>query len=86
MARQNENAIFTTGILQDQAFGGLAVMADGSRRRELEKTAHEMFKAFEGRVLPFNTDAASAFAELYAMRRWVTSPLGSARAVNPHSL
>jgi predicted nucleic acid-binding protein len=71
---QDEDLLFTTAISHAEIFSGLAVMADGRRRRELEKTAHEMFEEFEGRILPFDTDAATAYAELFAMRRQAGRP------------
>ena len=74
MEGQDEELLFTTAISHAEIFSGLAVMADGRRRRDHEKTAHTMFEEFEGRVLPFDTDAASAYAELYAMRRQAGRP------------
>jgi len=71
---QNEDLLFTTAISHAEIFAGLAIMADGRRRRELEKTAREMFEEFEGRILPFNTAAATAYAELFAMRRRAGRP------------
>ena len=74
MEGQDEGLLFATAISHAEIFSGLAVMADGRRRRDLEKTAHAMFEEFEGRVLPFDTDAATAYAELYAMRRQAGRP------------
>jgi predicted nucleic acid-binding protein len=74
MEGQHEELLFTTAVSHAEIFSGLAVMADGRRRRDLEKTAHAMFEEFEGRVLPFDTDAATAYAELYAMRRQAGRP------------
>jgi predicted nucleic acid-binding protein len=61
-------------VSQAEILSGLANMADGRRRRDLERTAREMFEEFEGRVLPFDTDAAATYAELYAMRRQAGRP------------
>lgn len=71
---QDEDLLFTTAISHAEIFSGLAVMSDGRRRRELEKTAHEMFEEFEGRILPFDTEAATVYAELFAMRRQAGRP------------
>jgi predicted nucleic acid-binding protein len=71
---QDEDLLFTTAISHADIFSGLAIMTDSRRRREVEKTAHEMFEAFEGRILPFNTEAATAYAELFAMRRKAGRP------------
>jgi predicted nucleic acid-binding protein len=74
MAGQDEELLFTTAVSQAEIFSGLAVMADGQRRRRLEETARSMFEEFEGRVLPFDTDAAGAYAELFALRRRAGRP------------
>ena len=49
-------------------------MADGRRRRALEDAARVMFDEFDGRVLPFDLAAASAYAELFAARRRAGRP------------
>jgi predicted nucleic acid-binding protein len=74
IAGQDEDLLFTTSVSQAEILSGLAIMADGRRRRDLEKTAGEMFEEFEGRVLPFDAAAAAAYAELYAMRRRAGRP------------
>ncbi len=74
MDAQDEALLFTTSISQAELFSGLAVMADGRRRRDLVKIALEMFAEFDGRVLSFDTDAASAYADLYAGRRAMGRP------------
>jgi predicted nucleic acid-binding protein len=71
---QDEDLLFTTSISQAEIFAGLGVMPDGRRRRTLEKTALEMFAEFEGHVLPFDADAATAYAELYPARRKAGRP------------
>ncbi len=74
MAGQDEDRLYTTAISHAEIFAGLGVMTDGRRRRALEKTAREMFDEFEGRILPFDTDAASAYADLFAIRRKAGRP------------
>lgn len=71
---QDEERLFTTALSHAEIFSGLAIMADGRRRRDFEKTAHEMFEEFEGRVLPFDIDAASAYTDLFAIRRAMGRP------------
>jgi predicted nucleic acid-binding protein len=75
MARQDEDLLFTTAISQAEIFAGLAVLPDGRRRRELETTAREMFDEFAGRVMAFDTAAADAYAELFAIRRQAGRPI-----------
>jgi predicted nucleic acid-binding protein len=70
LARQADDSLFTTVISQAEILSGLAIMPEGRRRRELEAAAHGIFtEDFEGRVLPFDTKAAAAYAETLAARR-----------------
>lgn len=74
MDAQDEQRLFTTTVSQAEIFAGLAIIAAGRRRRDLEKTAHEMFDDFEERLLPFDFGAAMAYAELFAIRRQAGRP------------
>jgi len=70
LARQPDDLLFTTAISQAEILSGLAIMPEGRRRRELEAAACGIFtKDFEGRILPFDTDATAAYAEIVAARR-----------------
>ncbi|MGE4049418.1 MAG: type II toxin-antitoxin system VapC family toxin [Acetobacteraceae bacterium] len=71
---QDEQQLFTTTVSQAEVLSGLAIMADGRRRREFEKTAREMFDEFEERILPFDSDAAKSYAALFALRRQAGRP------------
>jgi predicted nucleic acid-binding protein len=77
MAAQDEQQLFTTSVSQSEIFAGLAIMADGRRRLEFEKAASDMFEEFKERVLPFDSVAAMAYAELYALRRRAGRPASS---------
>ena len=74
MDAQDEESLFTTSISHAEIFAGLAVMPDGRRRRMLQETADAMFGVFEGRVMPFDTDAAASYAVLFALRRQMGRP------------
>jgi predicted nucleic acid-binding protein len=74
MAGQDEDHLYTTAISHAEIFSGLAIMTDGRRRRALEKTAREMFDEFAGRILAFDTDAANAYVDLFAIRRKAGRP------------
>lgn len=77
IAGQPEDALFTTTICQAEILSGLAVMPDGRRRAALESAASAIFSDdFEGRVLPFDTAAAAAYAEMFAARRRAGRPAG----------
>jgi toxin FitB len=74
MAGQDEDRLYTTAISQAEIFTGLAIMTNGRRRRALETTARQMFGEFDGHILPFDTDAASTYADLFAIRRKAGRP------------
>ena len=67
---QPEELLFTTSISQAEILSGLAIMEEGRRRRDLETAATAIFmEEFEGRVLPFDVEAAVAYADIFAARR-----------------
>ncbi|HEY6431825.1 MAG TPA: type II toxin-antitoxin system VapC family toxin [Acetobacteraceae bacterium] len=75
MNRQPEDLLFTTSISQAEIFAALAIMADGRRRRGLEAAATSIFTdEFDGRVLPFDMEAAIAYAGIFAARRRAGRP------------
>jgi len=76
MDAQDEESLFTTSISHAEIFAGLAVMPDGRRRRMLQETADAMFGVFEGRVMPFDTDAAGVSVFLCVRRVQSHPPLG----------
>ena len=54
-------------------------MRTGRRRAALEEAARAMFADdFSGRILPFDTEAAAAYAEVFAARRTAGRPSGTA--------
>jgi predicted nucleic acid-binding protein len=75
IAGQPEDALFTTTICQAEVLAGLAVMPEGRRRSALETAARAIFTDdFDGRVLPFDTAAAAAYAVIFAARRSAGRP------------
>jgi predicted nucleic acid-binding protein len=59
--------LFTAFVCQAEILAGLAIMPEGRRRRDLEAASRAMFlEDFEGRVLPFDTAAAVAYADIFA--------------------
>jgi predicted nucleic acid-binding protein len=72
---QDEELLFTTSITEAEILSGLAIMTKGRRRRDLETAAAAIFaNEFEGRVLPFDTTATAAYADLFAARRRIGKP------------
>ncbi len=75
MAAVPDDLMFTTSISQAEILAGLAVMPAGRRRHALEAEAAVMFgKAFAGRVLAFDGGGATAYAEIFALRRQTGRP------------
>src|SRR5208337_2213620 len=70
--------LFTASVCQAEILAGLAVMPEGRRRRDLEVAARAMFlEDFEGRVLPFDTAAAVAYADIFAARQRTGRPVAT---------
>lgn len=67
---QPPSTLFTTTITEAEIRAGIAVLPDGRRRRGLAATAEHAFDLlFAQRVLPFDSEAASAYGFLAASRR-----------------
>lgn len=72
MASQPVREMFTTSVCQAEILAGLAVMQVGQRRAKLQNQAREIFlNDFDGRILPFDSRAAIAYADVFAARRRV---------------
>jgi toxin FitB len=76
MAAQHAANLFTTAISQAEILRGLALMPSGRRRAFLEGAVAGIFaEDFAGRILPFDSVAAPAFAEIAAGRRRLGRPI-----------
>ena len=76
MRAQPLRTLFTAAICQAEILAGIAVMPPGRRRAELEAMAQAIFSQdFDGRVLPFDAQAAIAYAQLFAIRRQSGRPI-----------
>jgi len=74
-------SIFTTAVTKAEILRGLRILPDGRRRRALEDAIRPIFASeFEGRVLPFDSEAAEAYAELSALRRKIGRPISQSDA------
>jgi len=75
IAAHPADLLFTTSLSQAEILSGLAIMAEGRRRFDLEAAARAMFlEEFDGRVLPFDTKAATVYADIFAARRRAGRP------------
>ena len=69
-------SLFVTAITQAEILFGIAILEPGRRQLELQAAVGAMFAAdFAGRILPFDSDAAAAFAEISAERRRAGRPI-----------
>jgi predicted nucleic acid-binding protein len=76
LAEQARVGIFTTAITQAEMLYGLESLPAGKRRSTLEHAVEKMFaEEFPGRILPFDEDAARAFAQIVASRDTLGRPI-----------
>ena len=63
-------SLFTTSITESEILYGIELLPRGRRRDAIRGAAQGIFaKSFAGRVLPFASNAASAYARIMAGRR-----------------
>lgn len=76
VADQPSSSLFTTTITQAEILYGIFLLPAGTRREALLKAAKAMFAVdFAGRVLPFDSSAAHAYAEIASARRNAGKPI-----------
>jgi predicted nucleic acid-binding protein len=81
LASRPAPSLCTTTITQAEILLGVHLLPKGKRRDEIEREAHEAFdKDFAGRVLPFDSEAARAFARITSARRRSGRPISQADA------
>ena len=73
--RQSAVDLFTTAVCQAEILVGLAMLPDGRRKLYLDATARSVLGLFVGRILPFDSAAASAYAEIVAARQRTGRPI-----------
>ena len=78
-AGQPLNSLFFSAVGEAELRYGAAVLPTGHRRETLVSDIERMLaEAFENRVLPFDRDAARAYADIAAMRRSAGRPVAPA--------
>src|SRR3546814_877765 len=76
LSAQPTASLFISAITQAEILYGLALLPEGRRRSDLLAAARAMFaEDFGGRILPFDVDAAMAYAEIAADRRRTGRPI-----------
>ncbi len=75
--RQPVSALFTTAITEAELRYGVAILPAGRRRERLAAGIESTLREdFAGRILPFNSAAAHAYAAIAAARRAAGRPIG----------
>ena len=81
LAGQPAASVFISAITEAELRYGLALMPSGKRRSALAVEIENMLgEDFSGRILPFDSPAAVAFAEIAAERRQAGRPISQADA------
>ncbi len=76
------NDIFTTAITRGELLFGLHCMPEGRRRSDLLQKLTALFQQkLAGHVLPYDSEAADAYAELVAIRRAQGRPIEQSDAM-----
>jgi toxin FitB len=74
-------AMFISAITEAELRYGLALLPEGRRQRRLLAQAEAMLgEDFAGRILPFDSAAAAAYAPIAAARRLAGRPMSQADA------
>jgi predicted nucleic acid-binding protein len=82
MAAHSPSQLFATTISQAEILYGIGLLAEGRRRQALTRSAEEMFAIdFAARMLPFDSAAARAFAQIAVSRRRAGRVIGTADAM-----
>lgn len=67
--------LFVTSVAEAEIRTGIAILPEGERQRGLDAAAERLFSVlFSERILPFDSDAARAYAMLTAERRIAGRP------------
>ena len=68
--------LFVTAITEAEIRTGIGILPNGARRRRLAGAAERMIGVlFAGRILPFDSDAARAYADIVAASRAAGHPM-----------
>ena len=81
LADQPDASVFISAITEAELRYGVALLPAGKRRSALTAVIEDMLgEDFTGRILPFDSAAAVAFAEIAATRRQAGRPIAQADA------
>jgi len=69
MDAQSAETLYITSVTVAELLFGVGVLPDGRRKQKLAATLDGMLHLFEGRILPFDTDAARRYSDLAVAAR-----------------
>ena len=76
---QDPSTLYLSAVTEAELRTGIAILPAGQRREALRVALDATVgEDFEGRVLPFDTDAAKTYAEIAAGRRSAGRPISDA--------
>jgi predicted nucleic acid-binding protein len=76
LASYPASELFTTSITEAEIRYGVALLPAGKKRNALAKAVGEVFlEDLEGRILPFDSNCARAYAEIASKRRALGRPI-----------
>ena len=79
IAERDAEELYLTAVSEAELLYGVAIMPVGRRRDELEAIMfHWLDLGFAGRILPFDSAAARAYADIAAGRRSAGRPIAPA--------
>ena len=82
LGAQEAAAVYITTITQAEMLYGVELLPLGKRRSRLASVVEQVFsEEFRGRILPFDEDAAAAFAKIVAARKRAGRPISQSDAM-----
>ncbi|HWU50310.1 MAG TPA: type II toxin-antitoxin system VapC family toxin [Asticcacaulis sp.] len=66
---QVAETLYISSVTVAELLFGVGVLPDGRRKQQLAKALEGVFNLFEGRILPFDLDAAQRYADLAVAAR-----------------
>ena len=76
MAAQPRSTLFTTTVVEAEILYGVAVLADGARKTQLQAALKAIFtEDLSGQVIAFDRDCAEAYAAIAANRKNSGQPI-----------
>ncbi|PZR84528.1 MAG: VapC toxin family PIN domain ribonuclease [Stutzerimonas stutzeri] len=66
---QAAETLYLSSVTVAELLFGIGALPDGQRKRKLAETLDGLLSLFDGRILPFDTDAARRYADLAVAAR-----------------